>query len=342
MRRTVSGTTLALALALVAAPLAVAPSPAHATLTDPWVSSVGNISVGTGDSGPCVLEPGGVEGDQDAAYTENGAWTTVTAVSSGVVSDPAEPADRTTVSSTTTTRIRSTAEADSFRTLDVEATITASRHADQGDAVDTGTDCNAWVAGDSASVGQVVVREAGWFTITVRATQPGTDGGSVAISDNRFGTQRATSIYTGSDPVTARVFRPAGAYHLRHDFDLVAADNQTVTGAFTASVRFTPAGSAEGRAAGPGRRLVTLPDTLSCGSARADLRLTKKAKALRGIRSAVFTATGAKKVKVARLKAGRKVALKGVELGRPVTVTGTFTTTKGRTLTVERTYVSCR
>lgn len=334
-RRTLAGPVTA--LALVAAPLA-APSPAAATLVDPYVSAWVNVSEGTGDAGACVAQPVSDDTRVTSAFPENGQWSGVTDTYAGTVVDPADAADRTALSATGTARLRATAVNDSFRSWDVEASVSASRSADQG----LDSNCSSWIAADTQSIVGIVTREAGWFTITVDARQPDGDFGSVTLSSNRTGGEGAAVIYSNSGPVTARLYRPAGAYFLGHDLDLVAANNGAVSGTLAGSVRFTPAGSAEGRATGPARRLLKLPDSLSCAKGRADLRLTKKAKALRGVRSAVVTATGAKKVKVTRLKPGRKVAVKGVDLGRPVTVEATLTTRQGRTLSVERNYVSCR
>lgn len=334
-RRALSGATLVLALA--ATPLA-APAPGHATLVDPYVNAWVNVVEGTGDAGPCVREPIGDDDPVTSSFGEDGKWTTVTDAASGTITDPADPADRTTMSANAVARIRATAVSDSFRSWDVEASVTVSKAADQG----FDSNCSAWISADTQSVTGIVTREAGWFTITVDSRQPTNDFGSVTLSANRQGGDRAAVIYSNSGPVTARVYRPAGAYFLGHDIDLVATANGTETGSLSGSVRFTPAGSADGRAAGPARRLVTLPDSISCATGRADLRLTKKAKALKGVRSVVVTGTGAKKAKVAKPKPGRKIALKSLDLGRPVTVEATFTTRKGRTLSVERTYVACR
>jgi hypothetical protein len=80
---------------------------------------------------------------------------------------------------------------------------------------------------------------------------------------------------------------------------------------------------------------------LTCGSGTAKLRLAGKAQALKKVRKATFTATGAKAVTVKKAKPGKAVKLRGIATTGPVTIGATFTLANGKKVTVERDYAAC-
>lgn len=344
MRRALPGATTVLALVAAAT---LVPSPAHAVLLQ--AEAEADVSI-YGFGGPATCTVTGPEGAEERkAFTDDGGWTTVTASATRTVADTAAPTDRTVIEARSTAEVRATNAEGAFRSLEVRGSARVVTTADLG--AEAG--CGLRGSAEPRVRAGIVLTQPGWLTIDLDSRGADSYGASLRIATERLGEYRELELRTSDGLVSTRVHRPAGAYEVDTTLDGGSfGDPGTEETSFSATLTFVPdvttpapvvqAGVATAAAQGKGRTYVSLPARVSCSDGTARLRLAGKATALKKVRKATFAATGAKAVKLTKVKPGKTVRLRGITTTGPVTIRATFQLTNGKKATVKRSYAACR
>lgn len=290
---------------------------------------------GTGGAPGCALVTDTSDSAQGSFETD-GSQLSGALSSSATVEDAGDVADDTAMTAKSSGKVRATEADGSLRSLDLTTALSASVVAAQG----LTSDCDSSASAMSGAQAYFTLAQSGWVTLHGTAR-----GGSLQMTLASAAAEQGSALMsTGiKHEQTRQFFLPAGTYLALAIFELeldtpgVAGDPTSGVGGGSLSLDFTPAGSAQGPAAGTGKKFVKLDSARSCGAGSVAGSFTGKASK---VVKATFFVNGKRKKTISNPSGGTDVVLRGLADGSSAVVTVALKLTQGKA-TLKRVYVSC-
>lgn len=289
----------------------------------------------TGGAPGCALGTDTSDSAQ-ASFETDAVGLAGTLSSTATAEDAGDLADDTTMTATSSGKVRATEADGSLNTLVMTTALSAGVVAAQG----LTSDCDSNASAMSGAQTFFTLAQAGW--VTLRGTVRG--GVLEATLIDQTGDHGTVVISVGlKTEQTRQFFLPAGTYLALAIFELevqtpsVAGDPSSAVGGGGYSLDFTPAGSASGPATGTGKKFLRMDSARSCGAGSVAGSFTSKASK---VAKATFFVNGTKKKTITNPSGGTDVVLRGLADGSAAVVTVALKLTQGKA-TLRRVYVSC-
>jgi hypothetical protein len=209
-------------------------------------------------------------------------------------------------------------------------------------ALGNATACAPQALVDGFSIASFTESKPGWMLVD-RQTVAKQGLALAAVVHNGTGDTVAFDLWQGrASHATERGFVTPGSYQFELAVGLTAGVVPPLLKSppkTTVSMAFHPAGSAPFGTAGSGKRFVSFPSSVSCGTHKATLRWTSNAGK---VASGAFLVNGVKKASDATPHPGEAIVLKHLSSTADNTITAKLKLKSGGSASASRTYLPCK